>query len=66
MPTKFVKCLKCGRLDKSTKHPRHVGTSTSMRCPDCSGYDGLAAMCRDCCPTGHATREEVITNAKNV
>ena len=57
----WVRCQKCGKLDKSdkTKMPHVVGTKTIMVCPDCADDNGKASFCRDCCPTGHATRGEL-------
>ena len=54
MKYKPVKCVKCGKLDATTKG--HVGTSVTMHCPDCcASSDPHATMCRDCCITGHGT-----------
>lgn len=52
----YVKCIKCGKVDKPTEQPRNTGTSTTMRCVDCDTGDMRAKMCRNCCPTGHGTR----------
>lgn len=51
-----LKCGKCGKVD--------AVTDIRMVCPDCT--DGnlnkhggkLAAMCRECCPTGHGTHNK--------
>lgn len=71
---RYVRCKKCGTLDApgmhcrtidgQHTHPKSVGTSVEMVCPDCS--DGtlnayghpLATMCRFCCPTGHGTHAQ--------
>lgn len=59
---KYLKCTKCGVVDKSTKRPRYIGTSETMVCPDCNigklnKYNKpLAEMCRNCCPTKHGTK----------
>lgn len=64
---KYVKCAKCGKIDKPAKPvieggvitvPYNVGTAEIMRCSDCCGDSsyGYALRCRDCCPTGHGTR----------
>ena len=55
MKHKWLKCSKCGVVDKSDK--THVGTKDVMRCEDCAASgDPHATMCRNCCPTGHGTR----------
>lgn len=51
---KYLKCKKCGVIDKNK--PGHIGTSTSMRCPDCAGPDGKATLCRKCCPSEHGCK----------
>lgn len=54
----WVVCIACGKKDAT--RPGHVGTRRVMRCPDCANpYTGTAEKCRDCCPTGHRTRERV-------
>ena len=52
-----VKCIHCGILDQNS--PGHVGTDKTMKCPDCHvrATGEYVAMCRECCPTGHGTRQ---------
>lgn len=62
----WVMCSKCGTFDASYKakfgvgvmlYPAHIGTANTMRCSDCCTPPSvIAGMCRNCCPTGHATR----------
>lgn len=60
MAKRFLKCGKCGKTDRTG--PGHIGTQVMMVCPDCTQGavndhgKPLAGLCRDCCPTGHATR----------
>lgn len=71
MTTFYIRCSKCGHSDLPVKplikegrivREYNVGTSTLMRCADCSadgstsGSNPYATMCRACCPTGHGTR----------
>lgn len=58
--TIWLKCAKCGVVDRSYENQNefHVGTKTSMKCPDCGGENGLVTRCRECCPTGHSTHPE--------
>lgn len=57
---KYLKCKKCGKVDKTDKSvtPHHIGTSIEMICPDCaeSLLNPLATLCRNCCITQHGTK----------
>jgi hypothetical protein len=66
-PSTWLVCRTCGKTDITV--PGHIGTKTTMRCPDCVHPDQTAvdkngqiipwaSQCRDCCVTGHGTHAE--------
>lgn len=55
---KFLKCAKCGIVDKTDRSDGYIGTSEIMKCKDCctEQSNGYATLCRHCCPTEHRTK----------
>lgn len=55
---KYLTCSVCGKTDSPDKTRPNVGTSVRMYCQDCCAPQShLATKCRDCCSTGHGTRQ---------
>lgn len=54
----FLKCSRCGSIDKTDKAKYHIGTLEIMRCRDCctEQSNGYAQLCRKCCPSEHCTK----------